>query len=353
MLLHRTTPKPGSHYSTAFMALLLLLSASTITSAQSGGGIDTAGTGGRHAIFGRLLFPSGQRADLRLKIRLESPGAGDLSVLSDMNGNFRFQALRPGNYTVVVEGGEFYETVRESVFIESANVSTRRMPGIISVSRPFNVQIYLRTKAQVSNKPGVLTAALAAIPKPAVELYLQALNSIAEGHTDKAIAELKQSLAIFPRFGLALNELGVQYMKQTQFDKASEAFRSAVSLLPDAFEPRLHYGIVLLYQSKFAESESQLREALKRNSSAITAHMYLGIALISLRNYQEAEAELQKAITLGGNRVGQAHYYLAGLYWRERNYQKAAVELEKYLELEPKAANAEKVRATIKDLRNK
>ena len=90
------------------LLLTVLLLTPVLSVAQSGGGIDQTGTGGRHSIIGRLIFPSGQRADLRLKIRLESPGLGDLTVLSDANGNFAFQSLRPGNYSVVVEGNEDY-----------------------------------------------------------------------------------------------------------------------------------------------------------------------------------------------------------------------------------------------------
>lgn len=347
-----TNPNPPI-FSCIALLLGLLLSPFAYANAQGGGGTDTGGTGGRHVIRGRLVFPSGQRADLRLKIRLESPGSGDLSVLSDMNGNFSFQSLRAGNYAVVIDGGEFYESVREPVFIESATPSIRRIPGTVMVARPFNVQIYLRPKAQLSNKPGVIRAALAALPKPAVDLYLQALESLAKGNTDKAMSELKQSLAIFPGFGLAFNELGLLYLKQAQLDKAEETFRSAVALLPDAFEPRLNYGIALLNQSKFTDAELQLRETLRRSPSAFTPHMYLGIALINLRSFQEAETKLLKAISLGGTRAGQAHYYLGGLYWRAKDYKGAVQQLEKYLALEPKATNAETVRATIKDLRNR
>jgi len=353
MLLDRATFKENFHRYFALLAACLLLSAGSTAHAQ-GGAVDSGGNGGRHVIRGRIVFPSGQRADLRLKIRLESSGYGELSVLSDSNGNFSFQSLAPGTYTVVIEGGEFYEIARETVYIETASVSTRRAVGILPISRPFTVQVYLRPKAEAGNaKSGVLSAALAAVPKPAATLYLQALESAARNDTDKAIVELKQSLAIFAGFGLALNELGVQYMKKVQLDKAEEALRSAVALLPDAFEPRLNYGIVLLNQSRFADAELQFRETLRKNGSAFTPHMYLGIALINLKNYQEAETELLKAVSLGGARVGQAHYYLGGLYWRAKDYKRATLQLERYLELEPKAANAEKVRTTIKSLRSK
>ena len=339
-------------YSSLTGASLLLLAC--IVAQGQGGGVDTAGTGGRHSIQGRIMAPTGQRADLRFKVRLESSGFGDLSVLSDMNGNFSFRSLVPGRYTVVIEGGEFFETVRESVFIEPASATGRRVGGSFPMARPFTVQVYLRPKQHpTSAKPGVVNAALASVPAAAVEFYNRALESIRQGEIDKAIEQLKQAVALYPAFGLAFNELGVQYLKRGQIDKAADALATAVRLSPDAYEPSLNYGIALLNQMKFTRAEQHLRAALKKNDTAFAPHLYLGIALVNLKNYQEAETELQKAVTLGGDRAARAHYFLGGIYWRARDYQRAANELERYLQLDPKATNAEQIRATIKDLRNK
>ena len=333
---------------------LVLLSCTGAVYAQVGS-TESTGTGGRHSIKGRVVFPSGQRADVRLPVRLESTSGGDMTVMSDLNGTFSFQSLRPGSYTVVVDGGDFFETARESVFIEAATVSTRRSPGtIIPLSRPFTVQIYLRPKrSSPLTKTGVLDASLAGLPTKAVDHYRTALELNAQGNTQQAIEQLKMAVAVHPQFEQALNELGVQYLKTGQLDKGAEVLRSAVSIAPDAFEPRVNYGVVLLNQGKYSEAETQLREALKKNSTSVTGHLYLGITLVKLQQFQEAEVVLQKCLVLGGNRVGQAHYYLGGLYWRARDYKRAADELEQYLLAEPKAANAEKVRATIKDLRVK
>jgi tetratricopeptide (TPR) repeat protein len=126
-----------------------------------------------------------------------------------------------------------------------------------------------------------------------------------------------------------------------------------ITLSPDAVEPRLNYGIVLVNQKKFSDAEVQFRETLKHNDSVFTAHMYLGITLISGKKYQEAETHLRKAVELGGQKAALAHYYLGGLYWQTGGFKQAADELEQYLKLEPKAANAERVRNTIKELRAK
>lgn len=332
----------------------LLLSLVVITQAQAGGGVDTTGTGGRNTLTGRLVFPSGQRADTRLKIKLESNGHGDLSVLADGNGNFTFRALQGGSYTVVIEGGDFFETVRESVYLDPPVVDPRTNTAVGPLSRPYTVQIYLRSKQDGAQaKAGVLNAALASVPKAAVDLYEKGVQAGGRGETDTAIDDLKRAIELHPNFGLALNELGVQYLRKGQLDKASEVLTKVLQLTPEAAEPSLNYGIVLLQQKKFPEAEKQLRDAVKKNEHTYTAHLYFGITLIYVKNYVEAETELRKAITIGGPKASQAHYYLGGLYWQTGKHQQAADELETFLKLEPKAANADKLRTTIKELRTK
>lgn len=342
--------RPLSRFS--LLATFILLQAA-IAHGQSGAGVDTTGTGGRHSINGRVVFPSGQRADSRLNVRLESPGQGDLTILSDINGNFTFRSLKAGNYLVIIEGGDFFETVRESVYIDPATFAPRTTPGIVPVSRPFTLQIYLRPKPGTQTKPGVLNAALANVPKASIEFYEKGIEAANRNETDKAIDDLRRALALHPNFGLALNELGVLYLRKGELDKAAEALTKVLQLSPEAPEPSLNYGIVLLQQRKYPEAEAQLRLAVKKNDHAFTAHLYFGIALIHVRNYTEAESELRRAITIGGPKVGHAHYYLGGMYWQTGKNQQAAEELELYLKLEPKAPNADKVRNTIKDLRSK
>ena len=334
--------------------LALLLSLAVVANGQAGGGVDSTGTGGRHSISGRLVFPSGQRADARLKVKLESPSNGDLTVLADGNGNFMFRSLQAGNYTVIVDGGDFFESVREQIYIDPPVVDPRTNTAIGPLSRPYTVQIYLRPKQEGAQmKPGVLNAALANVPKPAVELYDKGIEAARRGETDKAIDDLKRAVALYPNFSLALNELGVQYLRKGELDKAGEVLAKVLQVSPDAAEPSLNYGIVLLQQKKFPEAEKQLRDAVKKNENTYTAHLYFGITLIYVKNYPEAETELLKAITIGGAKASQAHYYLGGLYWQTGKHKEAADELETFLKLEPKATNADKLRNTIKELRNK
>jgi Tfp pilus assembly protein PilF len=359
---------PGTVY--GFRVLPGLLLAVTLflcaahANAQGGGGIESIGTGGRNIINGRIYFPSGRRSDAGLKIRLESSNSGGLSVFSDSNGSFSFRSLEPGNYTVVVEGGDEYESVREGVLIED----TRGLVpgGRADVGRSFTVPIYLQPKRKTvaAAKAAVINAELAGVPAPARDLYSKAAEAARSGDSAKAIEQLKLAIASYPEFGLAQNELGVQYLKIGRPGQAIEPLKAAVKLAPDSFTPRLNYGIALLQVRQFAESESQLKEALKKNGNSAIAHMYLGLLLISgpasdeiqkdLR-YSEAEKEFLRSIEIGDKQVATSHFYLGGIYWRNRQYKKAADELETYLKLAPNAPEADRKRAadSIAELRKK
>ena len=338
--------------------LILLVALNTAlvqgVSAQSGGGVDTTGTGGLHTIQGRIYFPSGRRNDARIKVKLQSVNSGELSVFSDSNGGFTFKGLEPGSYAVVVDAGSDYEVTRESVYIEGeVDLARRRGITMPRVPKIFTVDISLRMKQEAYVKAGVVNASLASVPEPARDLYLKAVASIEAGDSAKGIVQLKAALNIFPDFPIALNELGVQYLRTGQADKAAESLNKAVKLAPNDFQPRLNYGIALLNLRQLPEAEEQLRSATTKQSVSPTAHMYLGIVLAIQRKLDEGQKELEVAIATKSQEVFLAHRYLSGIYLERQQYEMAANELETYLKLVPKAPDAERLRQKIKELRSK
>ena len=338
-----------------FLPFTLLLFLIPVSVYAQGSGIASTGTGGNHVIQGYVFFPSGRKAEGSIQIKLQSYNSGEISVMADSSGSFKFTSLAPGSYTVVVNAGEGYEMARESVLIDSdVNLSRSGLPSN-NLSRRYTVWITLQPRLESGNraKASVVNAALAEMPERPRKLYEKALDLARTGKAMEAVDNLKAAVALYPIFPLALNELGVQYLKLGHADKAIEALKTASKLSPDTFIPKLNLGIALLEAKQLPEAETQLREALKLNQSAPTAHMYLGLTLLKLLNYQEAEKELLRTIDLGGNDLGLVHYYLGGLYWQKRDYRRAADELETYLRLTPNASDAERVRASIKDLRNR
>jgi len=295
-------------------------------------------SGGIHTIKGRVFFPDDPGTKPHIRVRLEGANTfGSPSTVTDDDGQFMFNGLEAGGYAVVIEGDKLYEPVREVISIDR-----EASPG----GRILDVPIYLKLKPSAN-------PAFASVPAPALDLYTKGLESARKGDSKKAVEQLTASIAAHPNFAQAHNELGVQYLILGEVDKAAASLQSAVKLAPADFQPRLNLGIALLNQKKFAESEEQLLEAVKKNSASPVAHMYLGMALMNQKKLDQAKQELETAVATKSNDVGVAHKYLGGIYWGMRDYKRAADELETYLKLVPKAGDAERTRAAIKDLRSK
>lgn len=349
-------PAPPTRAALGASALCALLFLAAAPAPAQVGGVDHSGTGGGHSVQGRIISPSGRRADLRFKVRLESSGQGDLWVFSDANGTFRFNSLRPGNYTVVVEGGDDFETFREGVLIEPTTIRTRAGTVGMALPRPITLQVYLRPKRQPANlaQPGVLNAALAGVPKPAVELYQKGVEHARKQEHAQAAEMLRRAVEAHPNFALALGELGVAYLKLKRPEKAAEALGAALKLAPEDHHALVAHGRALLDLGRLGESEGQLRKALKLNAGSPWAHFYLGMIQLKRREHDAAEAAFKSALGEGGaNQLPLAHYYLGGIYWNKGQYKQAADELEAYLRLAPEAPDAARLRETIKEFRKK
>jgi Flp pilus assembly protein TadD len=326
--------------------ILLLTFLPTFLLGQSSG-IDpdsgNPGLGGRNTIQGRIYYPSGKPLDRRVRVRVSSVRGGSTTITSDDNGAFTIYRLTDGNYDLTVDAGGDYQLTSESVQIIGSGL--RGSPGQTAF-----VQITLKFKEPGTHPPGVLNAAFAGVPKPALEFYQQAIASAQKGNHKKAVEHLKKAIAAFPEFMLALNELGLEYFQLNELDQAADSLRAALKLEPGAFLPLLNYGLVLLQQKKHAEAEAALRVALARNDASAAAHEYLGRALIGLKRLEEAERELLRAITLGGEQAANAHRYLGAIYIQAGADARAITELQEYLRLQPGVKDADQIKQIIKEL---
>ena len=348
------TPIPLRTLSTRLVFIMLGMLLLTTAAYAQGGGRSSTGTGGNHVIQGYVFFPSGRKAEGTIIVKLTSLQYGDLQVIPDSSGTFTFSALAPGSYTVIVNAGDEYEISREGVFIDTDLNMSRMGVRLPSTSRRYTVMVHLQMKYKPAvGKPGVVNAALAAVPEKARKLYEKGVEQSQADDAAKAADSLKQAVTLYPNFPLALNELGVQYLKLRQINKAIDVLREACKLDPEAFPSRLNFGIALLEAKQYSSAEEQLREAAKRNNNSATMHMYLGIALLRQRKFEESEKELLIATQANAVQLGMANYYLGGIYWQKKDYPRAVEQLEKYLALTPNAPDAERVKATIKDFRSR
>lgn len=343
----RLTPATGLHVlSSGFKIFVVVLAAFLGVQAQGGVG-STRGlpetSGGTNTIQGRVYFPEGNAPDKGVKISLESVEDTGRSTYTDRDGAFRFNSLKAGSYTIIVDGGKDYENAREAVHFEGSR-------------RSVIVPIYLKSKAAA--------AALAKIPSAARAAYSKGLEAAGKGDSNKAAEFLAEAVKLHPVFPEALSELGLHYMRLNQWANATDTYRALLKIKKDNAVANLNLGIALYYVSlqllnekktdeahqKLTEAEQFLRQAIALKLAGPNPHYYLGLTLIRFKKYDEAQKEMELAIANGGENMALAHKYLGGLHMSAKRNKEAAAHLEKYLQLEPKAQDAEQIRKTIQTL---
>ena len=332
-------------YKTVSVILLVFSAFASINAQGFGDRSRAAGTGGIHSIQGRIIFPSNRPAG-NFRVRLESTNSATLTTFSNSEGVFLFSNLEPSNYTIIVETGEEYLPIRESLFIDRESSS--------SLGQTFNLVFYMRDKNSPATSNAVVNAALANVPKPALEQFNKAGEAIQKKDLKLAAEKFNEAIRLYPQFAEAYAQLGALYLKTGELSKAEEALQKSLQLNEKNPAAQLNYGIVLLNQRKMFEAEKQLEKAVLADENAIAPHIYLGIALLGLEYPDYAEKEFLKAINLKDDeKSAQAHRYLGGIYWKKGSYKLAVEHLEKYLKAVPNASDSTKVLATIKDLQGK
>jgi len=331
---------------------VVFLMAVAAHSQSSNGGIDTdpgdPGTGGVNSIDGKMYYPGGRIFDRRVEVRLKGVGSGDHSTFTDSNGAFTFRRLSAGTYYIVIDPGKEFQSVNETVDV----ISSSKMRSQTGQSFKIQINLQAATTSAVS-APRTVSAKGSAIPEEAATFYKEAVRLGQAGEKTKAIEALKKALSIYPDFMLALNEMGVQYLRLHQPDKAVEALRAALKVAPDAFTPRLNYGIALVRMKSYEPASDALKKAVDEDGSSAAARLYLGEALIGLGDYANAKLHLLKATALGGDDGVEAHRYLAAAMIETGEKLDAARELETYLQLNPKVKDADRINQVIHQLRGR
>lgn len=227
------------------VSIIFLLSYSAV-SQIAGGMNETTATnfGGKHFITGTIFLPSGTPARSRMRIRLSSM-KGEIVTTSDDTGKFVFSGLSNGTYTVYIDQDDYFETAVSEVEIHQSRADQ---------PQPFNVMLRLRNRIKETVKPSVIEAENAGVPKAATDLLEKAFGSSRKGDHLKAVEHLNQALTIYPNYLLALNELGVQYLKLHRLDEADKHLQAALKIKPDAYEPLMNRGILLVRLKRFADA---------------------------------------------------------------------------------------------------
>jgi Flp pilus assembly protein TadD len=156
----------------------------------------------------------------------------------------------------------------------------------------------------------------------------------AQGRTDEALAELKESLRIWPGLPATHYVIGNLVAKQGDDSSAVEHYRAALKLSPGFVAAHINLGLALGRQGATDEAVTHYLEALRLSPTSAAAHHNLGRALVQQGRGAEAEEHFREALLLKP-RDSDVHVSLGELLAGSGRTEQAASSFREALRLDP------------------
>lgn len=257
------------------------------------------------------------------------------SGFTEPNGNFRFDAVPQGSYSLIVMRRSIGE-IRRTVLITAAHADKK---GVVRMEVTFEA-----AEATLNKSGGLVSTKQLAVPDKAWGKYTEAQRKISAGDVEGAERAYRQALDIYPKFAAAWNALGVLFHQQRDNNHAEEYFRKAIELDSEQFEGTVNLGGVLLGKGKMAEALPLNQKAVVLHPLDPLANAQLGMNYFLLRDFDAAEAPLLKAQSIDPAHISEPQAYLATIYLRRGERDKALEEIEAYLKIRPDGPSSNRMR---------
>lgn len=273
---------------------------------------------------------------------------------TDGSGRVTFGGLADGTYKlrVLPYGTDYME--------QTLDVTISSISQIVGTGGSNEqVDVYLKVRNNISSSPfaappGVIFAQ--AVPDEAKKLYEKGVGELREKREKEGFDSLRKAIEIFPSYYAALERLGTEYVVRgtpTHYEAARVLLMKAVEVNPRGFPSTFGLGLAQYKLNLLNEAIDNLRRATTLHTKSVNAYLMLGMALKQAKKIEEAEAAFKHANEAGKGQGSEVHWQLARLYSEQNRYQEAADSLELYLKYNPDKRDAEKVKQTIQQLRER
>jgi len=311
------------------LLLFVVLQSPTVLQSQANG----------FPVLGKLVPSPGMPPDFQMaliEILLENEeGRAIDRTTASPNGDFRFNRVMVGRYTMAIEGEKF-QPVRQRLEIDV------RTFGVVNVFIPLRPLV-------LSNRPAdeetvSVDNLLRKLPKDAVNAYNKALEEERKGKNKEALANFQKSVKIAPEFFQAQLRLGLHYQKNGATADAIKTLEKAIELNPATAAGRTTLGRLYYDAEEYEKAAEVLDAGVKLPGIPEAAHFFLGSAQYKLGEYDTAEQTLLRLIAIAPA-YSASYLQLCNVYMKNRKPAKALEQLDAYLEKFPAATD----RASIQD----
>ena len=166
------------------------------------------------------------------------------------------------------------------------------------------------------------------------------------GDRAEAVAQLRETVRIRPRFAPAHSALGQLLAEQGQPEQALPELQTAVSLNPDLPDVQVRLGSVLGSLGRTEEAAAAFSEAIRRQPENADAHYNFGIALAQAGKLPDAAREFRATVGLRPADV-EARFNLGIALARLGQRDEAIAQLTEALRIKPDLIEARQALADL------
>ncbi len=204
-------------------------------------------------------------------------------------------------------------------------------------------------KRENSNEGSTVTPTSLNVPADATKAYTKGVRALNEEKWPSAQREFEKAVELYPDYAQAWKDLGEVFLAQGKKSEAEDAFQHALKADPKYLPPYIALARIDLDAGKNQEAAALTTKAISLNpGNLVQLYFYDAIASSRLGKMDDALRSARHAVEIDiANQLPRAEYLL-GMILAGQGQKKEAVEhLQKYLERDPKAADAAKIREQI------
>ena len=273
---------------------------------------------------------------------------------TDNSGGYKFFNAPSGRLRVRVSPQNLGFEPQEIDF-EIVNFSRDNGAGGLRRSGFSNEQhsFYLRPKKGAGQAAVAGVVFAQEVPPEAQKLYQKAVEDLANQKEHEGLEGLKSALEIFPKYFLALDRLGNEYVRLKHFGAAEVLLSIASDVNPKSY--RSWYGLAYARYSlkRFSDAIAAAEKAEALQPDSPETLFLLGSSLRQAKRVADAEKALIKARSLP-NPPALVHWDLALLYANDmKRYADAADELKAFIKAQPDTKDAELIKQLIAEFESK
>ena len=220
-------------------------------------------------------------------------------------------------------------------------------------------QVTLRNDATIVLKhSGVLregstvTASSLNAPEPAKKAFGKGVNAMGDEKWAAAQKNFEKAVELYPEYAMAWSDLGEALRRQSKPTEARAAWEKAVAVDPKYIKPYVQLTMLDLEEKHLEDAATIAGKAVAMNPLEFPdLYFYNAMANYNLKHMDVAETSARRATELDtAHEIPRAELLLGSVLAARGDRSGALQHFRKYLEMAPKAQDAEQVRRAIAQL---